>query len=57
MLSVEIQHYRSEFSDLLRYRLRQSSQVYYVIGLVRVPRFITLSVESEFSGLLRYWLS
>ena len=45
MLSVE-----SEFSGLLRYRLRysiisQSSQVYYVIGSVRVLRFITLAVE------------
>ena len=44
-----------EFLCLLRYRLSQSSQVYYIIGWVRVLRFITLSVE--FSGLLRYRLS
>ena len=31
-------------------------QIYYIIGWVRVLRFITFSVGSEFSGLLRYRL-
>ena len=57
-LSVKPWHYQSEFSDLLRYRLSQSSQVYYVIGwVITFYRFITLLVELEFSGLLRYRLS
>ena len=47
------------YTDLLRYWLSYNIiQIYYVIGWVRVPRFITLSVELQhYTDLLRYWLS